>query len=495
MSMESLKETQWTYRLKEDSSVINSAGFLSVVIIICSVIAIMGWGCIETISLPLITVSIFAVALLGLVGQTGPIFGVAGRIFCLVYVLPFVVQCRLLWSSDLTWWETPMAVSLSCQQGNMAAMLLMALTGLLGLQSGIMIYNALRPNLTRSVRSVFPISQQSVSLVIYVVLIAIALVLAHAGASKGTIFSTVYGGKGDQVVGFLHTIKFRSGLLIAYLIFILCYIDASAEKSGTDRIYKKVLLLVASLWTIVWLQLLRGDRECSGLILAISALAMTRFPHHVWRQVTKHSVKLGIIAIIFLVLGFARSRLSNGDMSFLEADQLQKMLTYNTWTSVALTNLGCANEYMSGMDWQLGKTYWDYVLSFPPGFLTSWLGLERPLDGESSPLRWYEFLTSGGVHVAVVPFRNFGPIGLWLVLCAYGMTIAAIDRLAYSQCILDRFLFGTFICVSMLWFWYGDNNIIRALTAFFCLKYLYTFFQYLRSTTNKRQRLTVILGI
>ena len=140
-------------------------------------------------------------------------------------------------------------------------------------------------------------------------------------------------------------------------------------------------------------------------------------------------------------------------------------MTYNTWTGVSLTNLGLAEESASGMSFRLGGTYRDYILSLPPGIITRFLGYERPLDGDDAPNRWFE-VAGGGMHPVVVPFANFGIVGAWLILASIGFFVSSCDNYGDSRIFSHRFFYGTVLCSSMLWFWYGDMNIVRAIMSY-----------------------------
>ena len=72
-------------------------------------------------------------------------------------------------------------------------------------------------------------------------------------------------------------------------------------------------------------------------------------------------------------------------------------------------------------------------------------------------------MSSGGLHVVVPPFRNFGAFGVFAVLMLYGFIIARIEQRGESGTLGARVIWGSMFCSSFLWFWYGDMSFIRAL--------------------------------
>jgi hypothetical protein len=110
-----------------------------------------------------------------------------------------------------------------------------------------------------------------------------------------------------------------------------------------------------------------------------------------------------------------------------------------------------------------GETYVDYLQSLPPGFITRPLGIERPLESDRGPGFWYFPLAGGGIHLAVVPFKNFGPFGLVVVLAMIGFAIGYVDAInSGTRSSWIRLLYASIAAALPHWFWYGDMNVIRA---------------------------------
>jgi hypothetical protein len=126
------------------------------------------------------------------------------------------------------------------------------------------------------------------------------------------------------------------------------------------------------------------------------------------------------------------------------------------------------------MEYYYGRTYWDYLLSLPPGILTRALGVLRPTDQQGgNAALWFPGVSGGGVHIAVVPFKNFGIWGLFFVLGLYGFWMARLENKNATMRFWPRILYGAVVTSSLFWFWYGDMNLIRGVTAALLLGILY----------------------
>jgi hypothetical protein len=147
----------------------------------------------------------------------------------------------------------------------------------------------------------------------------------------------------------------------------------------------------------------------------------------------------------------------------------------NTWTAVALNNLAVATDYHYGtIEYLHGRTYGDYVLSIPPAVIVRPLGYLRPLDTAANPARWYNCLvTQGGMHPAVVPFRNFGVLGPLVIMSLWGGIIGFCELRSEKRTVASRMLLGCMVAGSMVWFWYGDMNLVRTLMIWFSLSLAY----------------------
>jgi hypothetical protein len=184
-----------------------------------------------------------------------------------------------------------------------------------------------------------------------------------------------------------------------------------------------------------------------------------------------------LLVSTFFTLGFIRSTLNDSGEAWLDLrDSLDSAYRQNTWTAVALTNLALAAE-MDGdhAEYYWGQTYLDYLASLPPGFLARWIDYERSVDREKGPSWWYLDVTAGGIQVAVVPYKNFGILGVFGVLGLFGMAISYCELRNATGTPLFRTIYGAMTTCSFMWFWYGDMNMIRGLMAVFALVIVYRF--------------------
>jgi hypothetical protein len=145
-------------------------------------------------------------------------------------------------------------------------------------------------------------------------------------------------------------------------------------------------------------------------------------------------------------------------------DRLVAAFQENTWTSILLTNLAQAAQFRNGTaNYLYGETYVDYFLSLPPGILTRSLGIQRPLESDRGPNWWFIGISAGGIHIVVVPFRNFGIVGAFLILAAIGWFIGWVEMRNDQRRFWGRFLYGAIGVASFFWFWYGDMYLVRIL--------------------------------
>jgi hypothetical protein len=173
-----------------------------------------------------------------------------------------------------------------------------------------------------------------------------------------------------------------------------------------------------------------------------------------------------VVVAVFFALGFIRSSLSEGAGRAASdaVAALDKAYRKNTWTAVAINNAGVADEMLHNDDEVLyGRTYLEYFYSLPPGVLCRLIGIERPIERESGPVWWYPTISAGGIHVTVVPYRNFGLAGLFVVMLTIGFVASIIERNGQQVGGWNRMLYGAVTMSSFMWFWYGDMIFIRAI--------------------------------
>ena len=152
-----------------------------------------------------------------------------------------------------------------------------------------------------------------------------------------------------------------------------------------------------------------------------------------------------------------------------------------TWSAVLLTPLSVTGDvYYGRMKFKGGETYWQYLLSVPPGTITRALGIERPIEGTHGPA-WEMRYGIGGTHAMVVPYMNFSTPGVFFVLFLYGFFTGKLERLLMTNTQVNmQLLYASIFIAAPFWFWYGEMSLIRALMSFYIVWIIYKFMPKIR---------------
>lgn len=393
------------------------------------------------------------------------------RLMLLLYALPFSACAGYLLQRDFLWWDTPQLAVLCSDEALNALMVWTGLTGLLGLTAGLRLAQAYFGNSAAQPRP--PAIRRVLPSQIFFGLLGFAVFLAWLAAPAETILTTNYAA--GQSASAAETMKFNAAYLLSATIMTGLMVDLQGESDRRRRRGKLLALSISAAYVIVVLQVLRGDRECTGLIIALAVLVLTdREDRLHWLQqkrqaffrATALSIPLALVVICFLLLGFLRSEISKKNSEIRFREIAHTALTLNTWTAVLLTNMGLAIEQSDdSMELLYGQTYIDYVLSLPPGFVANAMDYDRPVDSGRDPRFWYVGLSIGGIHPAVVPYKNFGPLGPPIVLGLFGLVIGAVEACSRHHTMLRRICYAGLTATAFNWFWYGDMSVIRAALA------------------------------
>lgn len=401
------------------------------------------------------------------------------RMMVLLYAVPFSALLGYLVYPDYLWVFTARGFAIGQDRTVMSILALTGFVGLCGLIAGMHFVAGLSTSPGAS--KVEQIEKVALGKMMFIALAAAALGLSALSSMPETLFKTAYGSHADPVA---NKVNFNAAFLVSYVLFVLLWIDIEREADRFTKKWKFIVLGVAFAYVIVVLQVLRGDRDSSGLIAAFAALYLTTptvtglVPSRavIRARIRRLSLPLIGLILVFVALGKARedvvevsSRLTIGQMIRLGFSQ-------NTWTAVLWTNLGTAWEYNQGLiRYRMGSTYRDYVLSLPPGIVAQAYGYERPLEASRGLLSQEDpaGVSMGGLHVVITSFKNFGAGGVLLVLFAYGAAISLAELANASYRFLPRLLWASIFCASFLWFWYGDMSMIRGLMAAFLLSVVY----------------------
>jgi hypothetical protein len=393
------------------------------------------------------------------------------RMMLFVYALPFSALLGYLFSDDYLWVFTARGFAIGQDRDVMAVLTLTGLTGLCALIAGFHTVTAF----SGRIADPLPTRMKPYALgnIMYVALIALAVELSVLSSAPETVFQAAYGARHGASAA--AALNFPSAFLISYVIFVLLWIDIERESDRNSRRWKIIGLVAAVSYVIVALQVLRGDRESSGLIAAFAALYLTARDLHgiapsraaIRGRVRRMLLPLVALVAVFIALGKARETISDVSSRLSVAQMIRLGFAYNTWTGVLWTNLGTAWEYQQGrINYRLGSTYRDYALSLPPGIISKAYGYSRPGEvGQGLASEDPAGVSSGGLHIVIPPFKNFGALGVLVVLFVYGTLIALAERANRPDRPLARLLWGSMFCASFIWFWYGDMPIIRAIMA------------------------------
>jgi hypothetical protein len=410
---------------------------------------------------------------------------ILSRFMVLLYVMPFGVTINYLFKTNYLWWSTPIAVQLQEDRLLLTQMVAVALIGLVGLLLGIRLGQVAQRRRQVYETQIAPAPQRTLPPLRFGVLLACAVLADWLIASPTTIFESRYASSesGEPIA---LSMNFSSLGVIGYILLIVLYIDAEREPVGGRRRPKMLAVLAAVGVIVIFFQLLRGDRDSLGLVVGLMALYITRPRERdlrragrrrvaaMWRRVRRLVPISVVIVLVFIGLGAVRQTFAD-PMERAAVGPVQAVVTgweNSTWTALLLTNLAQAGQYRSGeIEYLYGRTYVDYALSLPPGVLTHLVGITRPLEGSRGPNYWFEGVSAGGIHPALVPFRNFGILGTLSLLAVWGFLIARWDNPTGTG--WRRLTYGAVFVSSFNWFWYGDMNIIHGLLAAFLLRLVY----------------------
>jgi len=413
------------------------------------------------------------------------------RLMVLLYALPFATTIGYLFNADYVCWPGHQDASrYSYDHALMSRMLMTAMVGLLGLLTGIeagaLWFRRRRAGFKPDLGST-PVPRATLDGLVFLFLLGSAFMLSWLSTPKETILEASYGSV-DRTLSVARKLNFNAAAAIAYVILVLLFIDTERERAGSvARRFKLRLVVLMTAYIVVFHQLLRGSRTVADLVAALAILYLTSADVDLdllrarllqRRRLMKLVLPLVLMVCAFLCLSKLRHSLSINKSLPSVAEvggMLGKACTTNTWTNIALTNLGMAMEADDAPPPPLlGRTYLDYFLSLPPGALCKLVGYERPVERCRGPAWWYT-IGMGGVHPIVVPYRNFGIVGAFAVPALFGVFFARCELLNTTYQLWPRFLYGAILANSLHWFWYGDMYIIRGVMAAMILVVFYRF--------------------
>lgn len=403
------------------------------------------------------------------------------RWMVLIYVLPFSGLIGYFFSRNYTLLEGNVAASLIDDELIRSTVCSIGLLGLLGLLVGMKLYEIYSKTRaptylekeTSGIGKGRPLSLPS-----FLFFLLLALFFCVLNTSGSSILLMPYGGR--LQFSFMEELNFNASALCGWVIIVVLMMDIEQHRVSDGYFLKKILFFLALSYDVIALQLLDGNRESFGMLVALGALYVTEPLLNQVRggktgyrkRVIVCSVAGSIIFLVYVTFGSLRESFTDGRKMKL-ADEIVNGFKSNTWTSVIVNNIASSYKFhYDEFHYLWGQTFVDYALSIPPGVISKFIGYERPLDTERAPSLWFEGIATGGMHPVVVPFHNFGSFGVFFVLAIYGVVIAHIDSI-YTKWFWGRLWFaGTFVS-SLNWFWYGDITILRGWLAVLIIGALY----------------------
>jgi len=366
-------------------------------------------------------------------------------------------------------WLSSRAIPLGRDPEIVSTMMWIGEIGLCGLLAGIFFTKQERQIQNGEMKQPF-IPKATLSIPWFVFFSLFALFLSWGAAPEQTIFNEAYG---TQRFTRASLAGFNAGALSSYVLLILLQLDIYRTK---NKSLKVVILSFVVVYIVIFLQLFRGDRESSGLIAGLLLVHLAFGSKQIQKQLKAAGLAIWqkfyvitfliVLVALFAFIGSFRSEATRTITVDEVTEMLVRGLRQNTWTSAGVNNLALADEVVNQTpEYFFGKTYVDYFLSLPPAFVARAIGYERPINRFAGPGLWYRHLTNGGTHPVVVPFKNFGAVGLLGFMWSLGLLVGLINHFDVSAVLRQQYIYGVFAVSGFKWFWYGDMNLIRACMA------------------------------
>lgn len=322
---------------------------------------------------------------------------------------------------------------------------------------------------------------RSQNIYFWLLMLIIGLLLSVISSPVDTIYTTNY--RHSNALNF--NIGFDSAWLFSYVILTFCLFDSFTTENKFLRTLKIYFSVFCIAFVVIYLQLLRGDRESLPLVfsLIITYFIFIRNP-----RISKFPLfKIIIFTLPFILvssfIGFFRNRLTGVDL-ITSFDIIPLFFTMDiffalfngTWSAVLLTPLSVAGDFhYHYMTYFLGIDYLNIILSLPPGFICNIFDYVKPLDGSNGPAQDMRY-GLGGVHASILPFRNFGIFGLYIISL---LTFYVLRKLEISTLIKPCFYKITFISCLMFviphWLWYTEKILINFVIMWAIVSFLFKF--------------------
>lgn len=415
--------------------------------------------------------------------------GVLLLLLWLVYALPFIHIVPYLWFDFGN--EAPLLLWGLVVNPYMLDERVVELTAMIGTVGGIGFALGISLNNQAIVRDAGLSANWSqrplrtLSTPIWIIWVIGGVSLSWLTAPQDTLFTAVY----TESKSALDGANFSSAWMIAYVLLTFALCDALLDQSPARKAFKRKVVFGAIAFVVVFLQLLRGDRE--SIPFVFSALLVyfywaAPFTQKRQMQIPWKKIVVGgfMLVVVSMILGATRQSL----IEIQDIGQLVGLLTelyesevigvsnllHGTWSAVLLTPLSVAGDHVYKLlPLKLGEDYLNLFLSIPPGFMADAVGYTRPIDGWSGPA-WEMRYGIGGTHAAVVPFMNFRMLGVLVIPALWAYIFTRYEKGALKRPgIINLALLGTVAMAAPHWLWYGEKNGFNALVIWLLLAFLY----------------------
>jgi len=411
--------------------------------------------------------------------------GLLVLILFFVYLMPFIHIVPYLWfdfseSPENMWGLSVNPYMLDKHVIQLTAMI--GLTGAVGIASGVTLSKGRIPE--RYGGMAF---NQTMAFPVWFFWVFVGVLLSQLTAPQDTVFVSEYTKSSSLLANF----NFSSSWMVSYVVLIYVFIDSLFELKPDVRRYKLYVFFLALLYVVLWLQLLRGDRESLPLVFGLgivyyyylnrTPLAVCGVKKRAWKAV----VFLISILVVNLVVGHMRGLLSGVGLSdafsIFNASVESGSIAFDkilkgTWSAVLLTPLSVAGDYVNGvLPINYGSDYLDLLLSLPPGFVADLFGYVRPIGPVSGPAHHMTY-GLGGTHAVVVPFMNFLMAGVFIVQFLWAFVLSSVEKYNLKNVtVINLSILTTMIMAAPHWLWYGEKYGINAVIIWFILALLYKF--------------------
>lgn len=333
----------------------------------------------------------------------------------------------------------------------------LAIAGVMGLCLGVLLFKSFKFDAV-SKKIVVP---KTFNLPVYIFVTFLCFFLSYIYAPQLSLLEADYGHGVN--FSFFKKINFNGSWQLSYAFLILLLLDIWNDKVTKRRIIKYIIFTVNFFTIVLWLQFMRGDRECFGVIVAVVVLFLIKIKISKVKIIT-----CGLLFIVFVFLlqylGAARSQMHLlGRWPNLKESRLR--ICTGPWSGALRSPVSVAGDfYYEGMEEKNGRTMLSLFLTIIPGPIARAFNIERPVEGTHGPA-WEMRYGIGGTHCVVVPYMDFGIYGVLFFLTLYGFIFAFIESLMDSPSMSKKLLYGCMFTCLPFFIWYGELSFIRGIMA------------------------------